>query len=131
MLRLAARCIVPQEVSAAVEAIGKYLDAFPAAKDTVEGAQFWCVRYGVVASRGVVQEALTRLVDQGVVRRQSPSRSGRVVYSRFPNTEDGGEGGRTDESQARPSESSARMFKEHDGISPVRNQVSGRSKRIA
>jgi len=78
---------VPRDVTAAVEAIKKYLRVSPEAKDTVDGAKFWCVRYGVMASRAVVQEALNVLVEEGVVRQRAYSQSGRVMYSRGPGVE--------------------------------------------
>ena len=62
-------------------AIEQHFTRCPQAKDTVDGVRFWCDAYGVSASRSVVEEALTELVELGVAKRQTYEQSRRVVYS--------------------------------------------------
>jgi len=76
----------------AMLAIERHFRCYPQAKDTVEGARFWCDAYGVRVSRSVVEEALRRFVKLGMVRQRtygrSGGRSGQVVYSWIPGVED-------------------------------------------
>lgn len=71
----------------AMLAIEQHFKSYPQAKDTVDGARFWCDAYGVAASRSVVEEALNGLMELGVVKQQAYGRSGRVAYSRIPGVE--------------------------------------------
>ena len=75
-------------VWAAMLAIERHFRCYPQAKDTVEGARFWCDAYGVCVSRSVVEEALRRFVKLGMVRQRTYGWSGQVVYSWIPEVED-------------------------------------------
>lgn len=74
-------------VSMAMLAIEQHFKKYPQAKDTVDGARFWCDAYGVATSQSIVEEALKWLMELGVVKQQTYGRSGRVAYSRIPGVE--------------------------------------------
>jgi hypothetical protein len=54
-----------------LETIMRYLDSHPDAADTVEGIAEWWLPRALCADVPLVEQALARLLGQGLVRRQS------------------------------------------------------------
>lgn len=54
-----------------IETIMRYLDSHPDAADTVEGIAEWWLPRALCADVHLVDQALARLLGQGLVRRQS------------------------------------------------------------
>jgi len=69
-------------VQAIAETIQEYLERSPDAADSAEGIRRWWLPAGLAQEPPeVIEEALDRLVDSGVIRRQ-PLPDGRVLYAK-------------------------------------------------